>query len=111
FRCLPEWTGAEVQEEPHLDVKPTLQRLPFYCTPHAVAEAVIPDPTIEDLAVGTLVSRLLLRLKLPKSERPLLLVPLRAMLLSALVIPSSGNQGGSFVAPTAEGSYTRSNCS
>ncbi|GKD62797.1 hypothetical protein Tco_1300306 [Tanacetum coccineum] len=53
FLCLPEWTGAEVQEEPHLDVRPTLQRLPFYCTPPATAEDVIPDPTPEDLAVGT----------------------------------------------------------
>ncbi|GJU74779.1 hypothetical protein Tco_1266184 [Tanacetum coccineum] len=35
FRCLPEWTGAEV------DVKPTLQRLPFYCTLPAAADAVI----------------------------------------------------------------------
>ncbi|GJW51182.1 hypothetical protein Tco_0092533, partial [Tanacetum coccineum] len=46
-------TSAEVQEEPHLDVRPTLQMLPFYCTPSAAAEAVIPDPTPEDLAVGT----------------------------------------------------------
>ncbi|GKB21005.1 hypothetical protein Tco_0854928 [Tanacetum coccineum] len=46
-------TGAEVQEEPYLDVRLTLQRLPFYCTPPAVAEAVILDPTLEDLAVGT----------------------------------------------------------
>ncbi|GJS26692.1 hypothetical protein Tco_0487312 [Tanacetum coccineum] len=53
FLCLPEWTGAEVQEEPHLDVRPTLQRLPFYCTPLAAAEAVIPDPTPKDLSVGT----------------------------------------------------------
>ncbi|GKA62298.1 hypothetical protein Tco_0761817, partial [Tanacetum coccineum] len=30
FLCLPEWTSAEVQEEPHLDVRPTLQRLPFF---------------------------------------------------------------------------------
>nr|GFC95165.1 hypothetical protein [Tanacetum cinerariifolium] len=29
------------------------------------------------------------------------------MLLSALVIPSLGNQGGSSVAPTAKGSHTR----
>ncbi|GJY20447.1 hypothetical protein Tco_0393013 [Tanacetum coccineum] len=27
--------------------------LPFYCTPYVVAEAVIPDPTPKDLAVGT----------------------------------------------------------
>ncbi|GJR03634.1 hypothetical protein Tco_0526618 [Tanacetum coccineum] len=53
FLCLPEWTGVEVQEEPHLDVRPTLQRLPFYCTPPAETDAVIPKPTLEDLAVGT----------------------------------------------------------
>ncbi|GKD65682.1 hypothetical protein Tco_1307790, partial [Tanacetum coccineum] len=53
FLCLLEWTGAEVQEEPHLDVRPTLQRLPFYCTPPAAVEAIIPDPTLKDLTVGT----------------------------------------------------------
>ncbi|GJY38118.1 hypothetical protein Tco_0424482 [Tanacetum coccineum] len=46
-------TGAEVQEEPHLDVRPTLQRLPFYCTPPAMADAVIPKPAPKDLVVGT----------------------------------------------------------
>nr|GEU57695.1 hypothetical protein [Tanacetum cinerariifolium] len=44
-------TDAEVQDEPHLDVRPTLQRLFFYCTPPAVAEAVIPDHILEDLAI------------------------------------------------------------
>ncbi|GJS31871.1 hypothetical protein Tco_0492491 [Tanacetum coccineum] len=126
FLCLPEWTGAEVQEEPHLDVMPTLQRLPFYCTPPAAADPVIPEPAPKDLAVGTLVPKLLLRLKLLRSERPLLLVPLQAMLLSsdvdddacveiplvtplrsAAVIPPSRNHGRSFVAPAAEGSNTR----
>ncbi|GJU24349.1 hypothetical protein Tco_1162970 [Tanacetum coccineum] len=52
FLCLPEWTGAEVQEEPHHDIRPTLQRLPFYYTPHAAIDAAVPDPTQEDLAVG-----------------------------------------------------------
>ncbi|GJX59420.1 hypothetical protein Tco_0290810 [Tanacetum coccineum] len=53
FLCLPEWNGAEVQEEPHFDVRPTLQRLPFYCTPLIEAETVILDPTPKDLGVGT----------------------------------------------------------
>ncbi|GKA89549.1 hypothetical protein Tco_0811361, partial [Tanacetum coccineum] len=52
FLCLPEWTGAKVQEEPHLDVRPTLQRLLFYCTPPDAANVVIPNPTLEDLAAG-----------------------------------------------------------
>nr|GEX82640.1 hypothetical protein [Tanacetum cinerariifolium] len=52
FLCLPEWTGVEVQEEPYHDIRPTLQRLPFYCTPPAVVDAVIPDPTLEDLTTS-----------------------------------------------------------
>ncbi|GJU95093.1 hypothetical protein Tco_1319849 [Tanacetum coccineum] len=44
---------AFIIEEPHLDVRPTLQRLPFYCTPPAAAAVVIPGPTLEDLVVGT----------------------------------------------------------
>ncbi|GJR64786.1 hypothetical protein Tco_0010851 [Tanacetum coccineum] len=122
FLCLLEWTGAEVQEEPHLDVRPTLQRLPFYRTPPAAAEAVIPDPTLEDLAIGTPSFKIVAKAEASQKERPLLLVPLRAIdndddacveiplvtpLRSADVIPSSGNQGGSSVTPTAEGSNTR----
>ncbi|GJR45035.1 hypothetical protein Tco_1313138 [Tanacetum coccineum] len=48
FLFLPEWTGAEVQEEPHHDV-----RHPFYCTPPTATDAVIPDPTPEELAVSS----------------------------------------------------------
>nr|GFB77769.1 hypothetical protein [Tanacetum cinerariifolium] len=36
-----------------------LSRLPFYCTPPAVADTVIPNPTLEDLAVGTPSSKIL----------------------------------------------------
>nr|GEZ24680.1 hypothetical protein [Tanacetum cinerariifolium] len=57
FLRFLKWTSAEVQEEPYLD---------------------------RILPLEPLVLRLLLRLKLPKSKRSLLLVPLRAMLLSAL---------------------------
>ncbi|GKA65446.1 hypothetical protein Tco_0765153 [Tanacetum coccineum] len=113
FLSLPEWTGVEVQEEPHLDVRSTLQRLPFYCTPPATVDAVIPKPTPKDLAVGTLVLRF-------STTRPSLFVGdddesdddedacveimLVTPLHSATVIPSSGNQGGSSAPPTAEDS-------
>ncbi|GKE79702.1 hypothetical protein Tco_1549702, partial [Tanacetum coccineum] len=53
FLCLLGWTGVEVLEEPHHDIRLTLQRLSFYCTPRANVDVVIPDPTLEDLAVGT----------------------------------------------------------
>nr|GEW08593.1 hypothetical protein [Tanacetum cinerariifolium] len=59
FLCLPEWTGAEVQKEPHLDARSTLQRLPFYCTPPATADIFIPDPTLKDLAADTPNSKIL----------------------------------------------------
>ncbi|GKG58761.1 hypothetical protein Tco_0594531, partial [Tanacetum coccineum] len=52
FLCLPEWTRTEVQEELHHDIRPTLQRLLFYCTPPATVDVAIPDPTSEDLAAG-----------------------------------------------------------
>nr|GEV13956.1 hypothetical protein [Tanacetum cinerariifolium] len=52
FLCLVEWTGAEVQEEPYHDIRPTLQRLPFYYTPLAVFDDVIPDLTLKDLTAS-----------------------------------------------------------
>ncbi|GJW54629.1 hypothetical protein Tco_0098714 [Tanacetum coccineum] len=63
FLCLPEWTGAEVQEEPHLDVRPTLQRLPFYCNPLAAADAFITEHALEDLVVGTPSSKIVAKAK------------------------------------------------
>ncbi|GKC71383.1 hypothetical protein Tco_1117266, partial [Tanacetum coccineum] len=53
FFYLLEWTRTEVQEELHHDIRPTLPRLPFYCTPPATADVGIPDLTLEDLAAGT----------------------------------------------------------
>ncbi|GKE09739.1 hypothetical protein Tco_1413290 [Tanacetum coccineum] len=124
FLCLTKWTGAEVQEEPHLDVRSTLQRLPFYCTPPAADDFVIPDPTPEDLAACSPSSKIRTRSVLAQSSgrttchsffvgnddesdddddacvEILLVTPLR----SAVVIPSSGNQGGSSAASTTKGS-------
>ncbi|GJT70891.1 hypothetical protein Tco_1030177 [Tanacetum coccineum] len=62
-------TGAEVQEEPHLDVRPTLQRLPFYCTPPAVADAVTLNPTLEDLAAGTPSSKILAKVEASQKRK------------------------------------------
>nr|GEX06962.1 chaperonin CPN60-like 2, mitochondrial [Tanacetum cinerariifolium] len=82
FLCLPKWTSAEVQEEPYHDIRPTLQWLPFYCTPLAVADAVILDPTPKDLAMVTPVC-------------------------SAVVILSLENQGRSSADPGAKGLSTQ----
>ncbi|GJZ35424.1 hypothetical protein Tco_0581241 [Tanacetum coccineum] len=62
-------TGAEVQEEPHLDVRPTLQRLLFYYTPPVTVDAVIPNPTMEDLAVGTPSSKILAKTKASQKRK------------------------------------------
>nr|GEY46719.1 hypothetical protein [Tanacetum cinerariifolium] len=102
FLYLLKWTGAEVQEEPHLDVRPALNRLLFYCIPSAAADVVILNPTLVDLTVGTLSYKIFVKAEAFQSERPLLLVPLRAMLLSAI-----GNQGGSSTTPAAKGLGTR----
>nr|GFC16240.1 hypothetical protein [Tanacetum cinerariifolium] len=117
FLCLPKWISAEVQEEPNLDFKPTLQRLPFYCTPPAAADAVIPDPTLEDLPVGTPSSKILIKAEVSQKRKDstsgatssyvakrtsddddarveiLLVTPIR----SAAVIPSSGTRVGALL--------------
>ncbi|GJY99644.1 hypothetical protein Tco_0517074 [Tanacetum coccineum] len=113
FLCLSEWTGAEVQEEPHLDVRPTLQRFPFYCTPPAAADPVIPEPAPEDLAVGTPSSKIVAKAEASQKRKASTSgaasshIPLVIPLRSAVVIPPLGNQGRSSVAPAAEGSNTR----
>nr|GEV79232.1 transposase (putative), gypsy type [Tanacetum cinerariifolium] len=137
-------------EEPHLDVRPTLPRLPFYCTPPATIDVVILNPSPEVLATGTTSSKILAKVKASQKRkasvsgaassyvakrtrfasaqssssttRPSLFagdddesnddnacveIPLVTPLRSTEVIPSLGNQGGSFVAPTAEGSNIR----
>ncbi|GJU55433.1 hypothetical protein Tco_1229147 [Tanacetum coccineum] len=94
FLCLPEWTGVEVQEEPHFDVRSTFQRLPFYCTPLAAADAVIPDPTLEDLAVGTPSSKILAKAGASQKRK-------------ASTSGATSGHDGSSAAPAAEGSNTR----
>ncbi|GJV13381.1 hypothetical protein Tco_1354922 [Tanacetum coccineum] len=131
FLCLLEWTGAEIQEEPHHDIRPTLQRLPFYCTPPAAVVAAVPDPTSEDLAAsnpsyvakrtGSVVAQ-----SSGSTTRPnlfaddsgaesdddddddacyeiLIVTPIH----SVVVIPPLGNQSGGSAAPAAEGPNTR----
>ncbi|GJR37959.1 hypothetical protein Tco_1213643 [Tanacetum coccineum] len=132
FLCLLEWTGSEVQEEPHHDIRPTLQRLPFYCTPPAAADTDIPDPTPEDLAVGTPSSKILAKAEAFQKRKAFtsgatlihvakrdfddesdgdddvcVEIPLVTPLHSAAVIPFLGNQGGSSAAPDTEGSNTQ----
>ncbi|GKE07052.1 hypothetical protein Tco_1399070, partial [Tanacetum coccineum] len=43
----------------HYDVRPTLQRLPFYCTPPDATNAAILAPTPKDLAAATPSSKVL----------------------------------------------------
>nr|GEU69569.1 hypothetical protein [Tanacetum cinerariifolium] len=69
FCCLLKWTGAEVQEEPHLDVRSTLQRLSFYCTSPATNDVVILDPTPEDLVADTPSSKILAKAKASQKRK------------------------------------------
>nr|GEY91734.1 hypothetical protein [Tanacetum cinerariifolium] len=88
FPTSMEMTGAEVQEEPYLEVSSTLQRLPFYYAPLATADVVILDPTLEDLAIGTPSSKIVAKAEASHKQKASI----------------SGNQGGSSSAPAAEGS-------
>ncbi|GKD26566.1 hypothetical protein Tco_1232780 [Tanacetum coccineum] len=130
FLCLPKWTDVEVQKEPHLDLRPTLQRLPFYCTLSAATDAVIPYLTPENLTSGTPSAKILAKAEASQKQKAftsgatsshvakrtsdddddddacveiLLVTPFR----STTVIPSSGNQGRSSAAPVAKGPNTR----
>nr|GFB38696.1 hypothetical protein [Tanacetum cinerariifolium] len=69
FLCLPDQTKAKVQEEPPHDIRPTLQRLPLYCTPSAATNTAIPDPTLEDLAAGTLSAKVLAKAESFKKQK------------------------------------------
>ncbi|GKB49128.1 hypothetical protein Tco_0899881 [Tanacetum coccineum] len=145
--CDPVLRGADGN-----GTGPTFQRLHFYFTPPGVADVVILEPALKDLAIGTPSSKIVAKAEASQKRkastsgaasshvakrtrsamaqssnsttRPSLFVgdddeiddddddacveiPLVAPFRSATVIPSSRNQGGSFVAPAAEGSNTR----
>ncbi|GKE46550.1 hypothetical protein Tco_1477808, partial [Tanacetum coccineum] len=61
--------GTKVQEELHHNKRLTLQRLPFYFTHHAAANAAIPDPTLEDLAATTPNTKVLAKAKASKKRK------------------------------------------
>ncbi|GJZ18882.1 ribonuclease H-like domain-containing protein [Tanacetum coccineum] len=70
--CDPVLQGADgngMGEEPHLDVRPTLQRLPFYCTHPTAIDVVIPNPNLEDLAVGTPSSKILSKVEASQKRK------------------------------------------
>ncbi|GJV06708.1 hypothetical protein Tco_1344364 [Tanacetum coccineum] len=108
FLCLPEWTGAKVQEEPHLDIRPTLQRLklprserPLLLVPSAkrtrsaLAQS-FGSTTRPSLFVGNSDD------ESDGNDDACVEIPMVTPLCSADVIPSSRNQGRSFIAPATE---------
>ncbi|GJS65902.1 hypothetical protein Tco_0680466 [Tanacetum coccineum] len=133
FLCQPEWTGvtprqggntrrkqewisSQHMEEPHHDIRPTLQRLPFYCTPSVAVDAAVPDlaagnPSAKAEASqkrkaftsGATSSHVAKRTRSALAQSSgieiLLVTPIR----SADVIPSSGNQSSGSATLAAEG--------
>ncbi|GKE34918.1 hypothetical protein Tco_1454240 [Tanacetum coccineum] len=112
FLCIPKWTRANVQEEPHHDIRLTLQWLAFYYTPLAAANAAIPDPTSEDLAASTPSAKVLAKAEASMKQKAFtsgtssshvakhtsdddedacVEIPLITPLQSAVAIPSEGN--------------------
>ncbi|GKB84864.1 hypothetical protein Tco_0957136, partial [Tanacetum coccineum] len=99
-RICDPWIGVEVQEEPLHDIRPTLQRLLFYYTPPADVGVVIPDPTLEDLAVDNSDNE-------SDDDDACVKILLVTPICFAAVIPTLGNQGGSSAAPATKGPSTR----
>nr|GEY48315.1 hypothetical protein [Tanacetum cinerariifolium] len=91
-------TGAEVQKEPHHDIRPTLQRLPFYCT-HADA---VPDPTPKEFAVNNPSAKVIAKDEASQKQKASTSesddddacyeIPIVTPIRSAAVIPPSRNQ-------------------
>ncbi|GJU74318.1 hypothetical protein Tco_1265723 [Tanacetum coccineum] len=106
FFCLPEWTGAEVQEEPHLDVIQTLSKgfFIYFALPQLRGRCCYPNPTHRGSCRWVFLAQ-----SSSSTNRPNLFVgdsddesdgdddacveiPLVTPLRFAAVIPSSGNQ-------------------
>nr|GFB05429.1 hypothetical protein [Tanacetum cinerariifolium] len=100
FLCLPEWTGAEVQEEPYHDIIPTLKRLPFYCTFPAAVDAALPDPTLEDLPASDPSVKVI---ESDDGDDACYEISIVTPICYVAVIPPSGNQSRGSVAPATEG--------
>nr|GEV29255.1 hypothetical protein [Tanacetum cinerariifolium] len=115
----------DVLEKPHHDIRPTLQRLPFYYTPPAATDVVILELTLEDLVTSNPSAKIVAKAEASQNTtRPNIFaddssaecdddddscdeILLVTLICSATVIPSSENQGGGFAAPVAEGLNTR----
>ncbi|GJW70825.1 hypothetical protein Tco_0127742 [Tanacetum coccineum] len=98
------WTGAEVYEEPHLDVRPPFKSFPFITLlllrPRSALAQSSGSTTCPSLFVGD-------DDESDDDDDACVEIPLVTPLRYTVVIPSLGNQGGNFIAPTAEGSNTR----
>ncbi|GJW86371.1 hypothetical protein Tco_0161711 [Tanacetum coccineum] len=126
FLCLPKWTSAEVQVDPHHDIRPTFQRLPFYCTPAAAVDVIILDLTPKELVVSNPSAKVIAKAEASRKQKAfssgsadgssaesyddddacyeiLIVTPIR----SASMIPPSRNQSRGSAVPAAEGLNTR----
>ncbi|GJW34832.1 hypothetical protein Tco_0057752 [Tanacetum coccineum] len=104
FLCLPKWTGAEVQEEPHLDKRKASASGATSShvtkrTRSALAQ-LFGSTTRPSLFVGDSND------ESDGDDDACVEISLVTPIRSAAVIPSLGKQGGSFIAPTAKGSNT-----
>ncbi|GKE31484.1 hypothetical protein Tco_1450806, partial [Tanacetum coccineum] len=109
-------------EEPHHNIRPTLQRLPFYCTPPAIIDVVIPDPTPKDLTASNTSAKVFAKAEASQKRKAstsgaasksdddddaVFEIPIITLIRSATVIPSLGNQVGGSAAPVSKDLSTR----
>nr|GEZ98463.1 hypothetical protein [Tanacetum cinerariifolium] len=128
FSAVLSRLGLKYKRSPHHDVRPTLHRLPFYCTPPATIGDAIPDSTPEELAVSNPSTKVIAKAEDSSKRKAstygfasghvakhtsgddddvcyeiLIVTPIR----SAAVIPFLRNQGRGYASPAIEGLSTR----
>nr|GEU69773.1 hypothetical protein [Tanacetum cinerariifolium] len=56
-------------EEPHHDIRPTLQRLSLYCTPPTVVDVAVSDLTSEDLVASTPSAKVIVKVEASQNRK------------------------------------------
>ncbi|GKC23115.1 hypothetical protein Tco_1025265 [Tanacetum coccineum] len=139
-RAIPDYITWRHPDSAIEDPKPVAgsyrmaNRLPFYCTPVAAVDVVVPNPTMEELAISNPSAKVIAKAEASQNSamaqssgstaRPNLFaddsgaesdddddacyeIPIVTPIRSAAVIPPSGNQSGGSAAPAVEGPNTR----
>nr|GEW20997.1 hypothetical protein [Tanacetum cinerariifolium] len=83
--------GRGVFEEPHHEIRPTLQRLPLYCTPPAVVDVAVSDLTLEDLVARTPSAKVIVKVEASQKRKASISVAASSHIVKVEASQSSGS--------------------